>query len=39
MMLHWSRAIVVSGHGKGVARLRQMGGQETNVSEPCDEAS
>ena len=39
MALHRSRAVVVSGHGKGVARLRQIGYQETNESESCDEAS
>jgi len=39
MTLHRSRAVVVSGHGKGTARLCQMYCQETNASEPCDEAS
>jgi hypothetical protein len=30
---------VVSGYGKGAAGPRQMNYQETNESEPCDEAS
>ena len=39
MALHQLKAVVVSGHGEGAARLRQIGYQETNESEPCDEAS
>ena len=39
MALRRLRVYVVSGHGEGAARLRQIGYQETNESESCDEAS